>query len=56
MYSDDFPSWIDDIPWFFWESFLEKLLHRNLANEAESLAIFAGRIWESSFVGDLSDL
>jgi hypothetical protein len=49
MCSDYFPSLVEDISRFFWESFLEEFFHRDLANETEPLTIFAIRIWEVCF-------
>ncbi|EKD29548.1 MAG: hypothetical protein ACD_78C00363G0004, partial [uncultured bacterium (gcode 4)] len=47
--SEDVPLSIDDISRFLFETFLEKFLHRDLANETESLAVLPVSIRETRF-------
>ena len=55
MYPEYFPSLIDDIPWFFRESFFEEFLHRNLPDKAEPLRVLTISIWQFCLFCDLSD-
>jgi hypothetical protein len=55
MFTYDSSTGIEDISWLFRESAFEEFFHTDLADEAESLAIFSFCIWESCFLCDLSD-
>lgn len=55
MRTDDFPSSIEDISWFFFDALLEEFFHRYLPDKAKPLAIFAFCIWKICLFGNLAN-
>ncbi len=56
MFTENIALRIYDIAWFFLDLLLEEVLHRYLADEAESLRIFSFCVWESGFSCYISNL
>lgn len=54
MFTENIALRIYDIPWLLLDLLLEEVLHRYLADEAESLRILSFCVWESGFFGYLS--
>lgn len=55
MLSDYFACSIDNISWFFFDFFLEEVLHRYFPDKAESLRVFSIGIWELCLFCYLTD-